>query len=309
MTELRKLIRQEEAQAGVPNCRLPPTQRMRYWKPAPALAGLVSGYHLYAIQTPPDTPHRDVFQPAWANLRVLLTPGTEWRVRVGEGAWQEVGECALFGPSSHVTWSESGSGIVVGAGLTPLGWARLSEAHAADWANRVADCGAVFGGIVAALRPLLCGAASDDALPMLLDAFLIGAMARPTRLDRAIARLDAALLDPESTTISALASRVGTTSRSLERLAARAFGFPPKLLLRRARFFRSLHAIRRAEPHDRTTAIDPGYTDYSHFVHDAHDFLGMSPGAFLKLDMPLFILSAKLRDEVLGSPAQALGTG
>lgn len=300
---------EEQEQAGTPVCRLPSTQRMRYWKPAPALAGLVSGYHLYAIETPPDTPHRDVFQPAWANLRVLLTPETQWRVRVGEGAWQRVSECALFGPSSHVTWSESGSGVVVGAGLTPLGWARLSEAHAADWANRVADCAAVFGGTVTALRALLCAANSDDALPDLLDAFLIGAMARPTRLDRAIIKFDAALLDTASTTITALATRVGTTTRSLERLATRAFGFPPKLLLRRARFFRSLHAIRRADPHDRTTAIDPGYTDYSHFVHDAHDFLGMSPGAFLKLDMPLFSLSVKLRDEVLGSPAQALGTG
>lgn len=281
---------------------------MRYWKPALALAGLVSGYHLYAIETPPAKPHHDVFQPAWANLRFLLTPATQWRVRVGEAEWQPVGGCALFGPSSHVTWSESGSGIVVGAGLTPLGWARLSRAPAADWANRVGDCAAVFGGTVAALRPLLCGAASDDVLPILLDAFLIGAMARPTRLDPAIIRLDAALLDPASTTISALAIRVGITTRSLERLAARAFGFPPKVLLRRARFFRSLHAIRRAEPHDRTTAIDPGYTDYSHFVHDAHDFLGMSPGSFLKLDMPLFVQSAKLREEVLGSPAQVLGT-
>ena len=80
-------------------------------------------------------------------------------------------------------------------------------------------------------------------------------------------------------------------------------------MVRRARFFRSLHAIRQAEPHDRTTAIDPGYTDYSHFVHDAHDFLGMAPGAFLKLDMPLFAQSAKLRNAVLGAPAQALGTG
>ena len=95
----------------------------------------------------------------------------------------------------------------------------------------------------------------------------------------------------------------------LERLAARAFGFPPKLLLRRARFLRSLHAVRRVESHDRNTAIDPGYTDYSHFVRDAHTFLGMSPGAFLKLDRPLFRQSAMLRDQILGAPAQALGTG
>lgn len=281
---------------------------MRYWKPAPALSGLVSGYHLYAIEAAPGRPHKDVFQPAWANLRIVLTPRTVWRVRVGGAGWTAIGECALFGPSSQVTWSESGSGVVVGAGLTPLGWARLSEASAVGWANRVGDCDAVFEGTAAALRPLLCGVANDDELPLLLDAFLIGALARPTRLDAAIARLNTALLDPAIATVGALADRTGITARSLERLAARAFGFPPKLLLRRARFLRSLHAIRRAQPHDRTTAIDPGYTDYPHFVRDAHDFLGMSPGAFLKLDMPLFAQSAKLRDQVLGAPAQALGT-
>ena len=108
-------------------CALSGAPRIRYWKPAPALAGLVSGYHFYAVQVPPGQPHLDVFQPAWANLRIVLTPETEWRVRVGEGPWKPVDNCALFGPSSQVTWSQSGSGIVIGAGLTPLGWARLSK--------------------------------------------------------------------------------------------------------------------------------------------------------------------------------------
>ena len=290
-------------------CALSAAPRMSYWKPAPALVGLVSGYHFYAVQVPPGKPHLDVFQPAWANLRIVLTADTEWSVRVGNAEWQRVDNCALFGPSSHVTWSQSGSGIVIGAGLTPLGWARLSKTDAAHWANRVGNCEALFEGSVMALRPLLCAAPGDDSLPVLLDAFLIGAMVRPTRFDSAIVRLDAALLDPASVTVRTLADRVGMTVRSLERLAARAFGFTPRLLLRRVRFLRSLHAIRQAAPHNRTAALDLGYTDYSHFVRDAHDFLGMSPGAFLKLDMPLFKQSAILRDQVLGAPAQALGRG
>ena len=157
-----------------------------------------------------------------------------------------------------------------------------------------------------ALRPLLCAVPSDDSLPVLLDAFLIGAMARPTRFDSAIVRLDAALLHTTSVTVRALADRVGMTMRTLERLTARAFGFAPGVLLRRVRFLRSLHAVRQAAPHARIAALDLAYTDYSHFVHDAHEFLGMSPGAFLKLDLPLLQQSTTLRDQVLGSPAQAL---
>ena len=291
------------------DCRLPRRQRMRYWKPAPALAGLVSGYHLYAVEVTGAEPHRDVFQPGWANLRFLLTRETDWRIRLGGGAWQSIGECALFGPTSVVAWSKSGSGVVVGAGLTPLGWSRMSSVPAAEWANKVGGCAAVLGADVAALRTLLLGAASDDALPVLLDAFLIGALGRAGKLETAIGRLDQALLDPGVDTVAALAERVGLTPRSLERLAARAFGFAPKLLLRRARFLRSLHAIRLADAADRSAAIDAGYTDYSHFVRDAHEFLGMSPQAFLKLDNPLFVQSAKLREQVLGAPAQALGSG
>lgn len=304
MAELQKLRADQTARVEP---ALPTVTRMRYWKPAPALSGLVSGYHLYAVQGSPDKPHHDVFQPAWTNLRIVLTPGTVWRVRIGAGSWQMVETCALFGPTSRVTWSQSTSGVVVGAGITPKGWARLTKQDASRWANRVDSCEAVFGSTVAALRPMLSACPSDDALPLLLDAFLIGAMSRPTRLDTAIARLETALLNPEITSARALASRVGTAPRTLERLASRAFGFPPGLLLRRARFLRSLHAIRQAGPHNRNIAIDAGYTDYSHFVHEAHAFLGMSPGAFLKLDMPLFKQSAALRQTVLGAPAQALG--
>ncbi|MGX7952216.1 helix-turn-helix domain-containing protein [Tsuneonella sp. HG249] len=94
--------------------------------------------------------------------------------------------------------------------------------------------------------------------------------------------------------------------RSLERLARSAFGFNPKLLIRRARFLRSLHAVASAQANERSAAIDPAYTDYSHFVRDAQEFLGMSPQAFLKLDNPMLKQSLALRKAVLGAPAQAL---
>ena len=290
-------------------CRLSGDPRMRYWKPAAALAGLVSGYHLYAVETPAGTRHRDVFQPAWANLRIVLSPGTRWRVKVGEKEWTKVRGCALFGPSSTVTWSESGNGIVVGAGLTALGWSRLAAVPAATWANWVGDCAGAIWADVRSLRELLCAVERDEALPALLDSFLLGAMGGPTRRDAPILRVQQALLAAGMRTVGELSERVGSTARSLERLAASAFGFPPKLLLRRARFLRSLHAIREADPAERAAALDYGYTDYSHFVRDAHEFLGMSPQAFLKLDNPLFVESTRLRSKVLGAPAQALGTG
>ena len=57
---------------------------------------------------------------------------------------------------------------------------------------------------------------------------------------------------------------------------------------------------------ERAQMIDQTYTDYSHFVRDSRDFLGMSPQAFLERDMPLLKRSLDLRTQVLGTPAQAL---
>lgn len=290
--------------------RLPAEPRMRYWRPDPAFAGLVSGYHLYAVHPPAGSRQRDVFQPAGAILRVTLGEPGGWRVRPPGGSWQAVGPIALFGPTSGVTWSDTATGLTVGIGILPRGWARLASEDASAWTNRVGDPGPVLRGDLGALLGALASEGRDEAVPALLDRFLGEALAPARPADAKIAKLEAALLDPQSHSVSDLAERVGLSARSLERLAKSAFGFPPKLLMRRARFLRSLHAVAAAQAADRAAAIDPAYTDYSHFVRDAQEFLGMSPQAFLKLDTPLLKQSLALRKAVLGAPAQALaGSG
>lgn len=279
--------------------------RMRYWRPAADLAPLVSGYHLYAVDPPAGQRWRDVFQPSWPCLRFTFGAG-DWRVRQPGEPWRRVGQLSLFGPSSRVTWSESGPGLTVGIGLRPRGWVELGRQPASKWADRVDDPGAAFVLDLSALQEQLSAIDDDAAVPALFDA-LLAAHADPGDEDEAIVgAVEAALLDPELLTVSQLAIRVGVAPRSLERLSLRAFGFTPKLLMRRARFLRSLHAVADASAAGRASAIDCSYTDYSHFVRDAQDFLGMSPQAFLKLDTPLLKQSLALRRKVLGAPAQAL---
>lgn len=287
-------------------CGLQTTPRMRYWKPAEHLRTAISGYHLYALATPPGKPHRDVFQPAWANLRIRLTEGTHWRVRVRDAEWTRPGRVSLFGPSSAVTWSESETGLLVGAGILPRGWARLGWEPARRWSNRIGDVPGLAGISAEELHALFRGVHQEEDVARLFDELFTAALQPPGKDDAAIARMGEALVDPAIDTVAGLAEQTGLPARTLERLAHRAFGFPPKLLLRRVRFLRSLHAIRRAEPSERTAAIDPGYTDYSHFVRDSHAFLGMSPQAFLRLNTPLLNESLTLRNQVLGAPAQAL---
>ena len=281
---------------------------MAYWRPSPELAPFVSGYHYYAVDPPRGELHRDVFQPAWFSLRILRTPDTDWHVRIGRGRALRVPPLALFGPTSAVTWSDSSAGEVIGVGLTPLGWMRLTRTAASDWADRVGDPGSLFGAGRDRLIDDLRQAAPSDA-PALFSRFLMPLLEQHRRTEERVATMTASLLDPTVQSVRQLAARVSATERTIERLGQRAFGFAPKLLLRRSRFLRSLHAMWQTDRGERSLAIDQGYTDYSHFVREAHAFLGMSPSRFIRIGAPMLERSLALRKAQLGSPAQALLDG
>ncbi|WP_057882999.1 helix-turn-helix domain-containing protein [Tsuneonella troitsensis] len=287
------------------NCALSSAPRLAIWRPAPDLAPFVSGYHLYAVDDNGGEPNRGAFEPAWASLRFAVV--TEWwRVRFTGKDWQEPPRSALFGPSSKLAWSESGSGILVGVGLRPRGWARLFAQRAKDWSNRIDEIPRLGQTDPSTLIARFRALSNDDDVPAILDEVLRAAMRRASADEPKVAALEAALVDPSIRSVAELTDILQMPLRNLQRSSDRAFGFSPRLLLRRARFLRSLHAIRASGRRMGSLAIDPAYTDYSHFIRDAHDFLGMSPQAFLDRDMPLLKASLHLRERVIGTPAQAL---
>ena len=285
-------------------CGLSPVPRVRFWSPSAELAPYVSSYQLYVVDDDPQG-HRGAFEPAWASLRISLET-VDWQLTRGEGEALTPPRNALFGPTSKVIWSVSAQGVLISAGLRPRGWLRLFRDPAKDWADQIGqlpDLGKVAGDTV---TDVFAGMQDDEDIPQRFEALLSEAMRKPTAYDDAAGKLEAALVDAANRTVADLANATGLTIRTVERVAARCFGFAPKLLLRRARFLRSLHAIRAASPGNRAKVIDPDYHDYSHFVRDAHDFLGMSPQAFLQHEMPLLAAALRERKRVVGAPAMAL---
>lgn len=278
---------------------------MAYWQPARPLDGLVSGYHLYSVTPDAGRYHADTFQPSWFNLRVLMDPETDWTIDWGDGVQQRVPDIALFGPSSKVHWSKSNRGTVLGAGITPLGWSRLGHRPADTLSDRASPAADILGKHVLVLAQQL-RIAPEHMVGAVFDRWLAQMFRPPGRDEEAIVELNAALLDPAVRTVARLCSQTAIAPRTLERLCRKVFGFPPKFLLRRARFLRSLHALIGGGSGRGALAIDAGYTDYSHFVREAHEFLGMSPTRFMECSGPMFHQSLALRKAVLGQPAQAL---
>ena len=69
-----------------------------------------------------------------------------------------------------------------------------------------------------------------------------------------------------------IAGRVGVSRRHLVNLTRQSFGFTPKLLVRRARFLRSLLNLDAGAPLS-AAGLDLQYCDYAHFLRDARMFL------------------------------------
>ena len=274
----------------------------------PQLQPYVSTYYLTEVSLPEGEQVRDWLHPEWANLRFAFNDA--WEAGIGDASLRPTPHFNAAGPTSHATQFVTGPMRAWGIGLLPLGWARLIHADAVGFADRFVD-GADEPGF-AAFAPLLrqiFGPAPDPAGEAArIDAFLLERLARcpPHEDEPRIQAAHAALLDPEIGSVADLAGRLGMSSRSLERLSLKAFGFPPKLLLRRQRFLRSLAQFMLDPSLTWISTLDFLYVDQAHFVRDFRRFMGMSPSKYAALDHPVLRAAARARAAAAGQAVQAL---
>lgn len=246
----------------------------------------------------------DWIYPEWGNVR-FASEG-QMMLRTGAGPLEDCTPASGIGPTSHATRFSLSPGRYWSISLTPLGWARFVGTGAAALAERwqkVEEDGAfaAFAGISAIV-------AEDDPARVIagIDAHLGGLPASPVRdADRILAVHDA-LIDPAVTSVGELADRAGLEPRTLQRLAASAFGFRPILLIRRQRFLRSL-ALYMLDPSlSWIDTLDTQYHDQAHFIRDFRRFMDMTPGQYGKLPHPVMWAAARARVETAGSVMQVL---
>lgn len=283
-----------------------PAVEVRFALPSPALAPFVTTFYCTFVHRAPACGWiEDHLHPEWANLRFMGRAGASQVIGPGE-LWSCT-PIILAGPTSRATRFRLAEGRAWGVGLLPAGWAALFGAQAGDYADRIVDAGA--DPAFASLLPLAAELAATEgghAAELAVVERHIARLLEGAVPDPAIARLTAALLDPDLATVAELAGRMGMTVRSLERLARRAFGFPPKLLMRRQRFLRSLAQYMLDPSLKWLTALDWQYHDQSHFVRDFRRFMGMSPSAYARLDKPLLTAAVRARMQAVGQAVQGL---
>jgi AraC-like DNA-binding protein len=281
---------------------------VRFALPAEPLRPYVTTYYRTDVICSPHTPWvEDWLHPEWANLRFLGHGRAHGAV--GQGELRPGPAFAVNGPTSRAVRFRLSSGSSWGIGLLPLGWARLFSRPASDYADRSIDGTAdpVFAAFVPLAEVLARGDGDFETQRALIESHLARIFAAaPPVAEAPILALNAALVDQDVQTVTDLAERLGTTVRSVERLSRRAFGFPPKLLLRRQRFLRSLARFMLDPSRTWIGSLDCNYHDQSHFVRDFRRFMGMSPSAYAKADKPLLVAAARARMAVAGQAVQGL---
>ena len=283
------------------------TTRMdvRFFAPPPRLAPYFTTIYRLNVDVSDGGTVTDHLQPEWAGMRLFTGPGPQ--AESGTGASIDGCRMQVGGPSSLPTRFTLSTTRLWGFGFLPLGWATFVSGQASDHANWIGDgleteCFAPHRALFEALD----GAGDDD------NAGFAHIVAHFERLDRAhpdrarILAIHEAILEPEIAQVQQLADRCSMTTRTLERLGRKHFGFSPGILIRRQRLVRTLAAFMLEDSSTWSAVIDRNYHDQSHFVREFQQFMAISPSEYAALDHPILKVFMAERMRIWGSPAQTL---
>lgn len=272
--------------------------------PAHALRRYVSTYYFFDFKSDRGE-LEDLLHPEWASVHYTVS---------GSSRGSIVGEPPLLTPDVNLTGPTGKAARIffeelklIGIGLLPLGWYRLVGCPAERWANKVGELETVpefslFQKIWTELK----GLNDPQEIAVLFDRMLSEQITIADPLEIEIENIHEALANPDISSVADLANVAGIGQQRLERLSRRVFGFPPKRLLRRQRFLRTLGSVMMDPELKWSAALDDQYFDQAHFNRDFQEFMGMSPGQYLAMPRPISIAATLARAEHVGHPLQAL---
>ena len=280
--------------------------QVEFCQPPADLARYFTTFYIAEITVPHGGSASDLLHPEWANLRMFSSEAVQ--AEAGAGTIVTGTNFIATGPSARAVRFTTGTTRMWGIGLFPLGWAKFVAVPAADLANALVDGNTHPA--MASFKTLAAGLHQAEPDQSGELARIIGhfraRLAAPVVDEARIQAIHAALVDPDVITVAGLVARSGASPRTVERVCVRDFGFPPKLLLRRQRFMRSLSQFMLDPSLKWIGAIDSQYHDQAQFVRDFRQFMGMTPRQYGAMARPVLDVFVRERMRLAGSAVQAL---
>jgi AraC-like DNA-binding protein len=193
-------------------------------------------------------------------------------------------ELVVCGPHSQPTVIDaSAPATIAGVHFKPGGAYPFLNLPVCELHNGQTPLRWLWGAAADALHDRLLAAKTPAEVFRVLERALLDQLYRNRALSPAVAfalgELGGGL---PSRSITALADHVGLSSRRFIQAFTDEVGLTPKLFGRVARFQRALRLIdAQPEPEWSALALNCGYYDQSHFIHDFRKFSALSPAAYL----------------------------
>ena len=285
---------------------LPAGTALRYERPIEALRPYFPSYAVLESDPAVFTDPGSWMLPGWAQIWIVLAEPPVG-VTIGQRRYGPLGSVSLFGVTSKAMPVTAGGGVTVVVDVSPLGWARLFARSAALVRDQLVPLGDLLpAGWATALLAEIAQSDQDVSVKPLLDGFLLERLPPPHADEALIAQISKYLIDEATRDVGRVASDLGVTPQMLLRQTKRYFGFPPKVLVARARFIRAITAMLLRADQAEGSVVPPGYHDASHFIRDGLRFLGMTPRRFLALELPYLRAALRARALVLDAPTPSL---
>ncbi len=273
---------------------------VHFYKPSAPLADFITSF--YVVEA--SRPLVDHLHPEWANIRLVLSG--LWRTCPVDAPPDPVRVATIFGPTDRTRRVEASHGVMIGIGLTPLGWLRLTGADARSYANRVADLAEIFGPGAADIIPALVALPDEPARIAHLTSRFESRIGVACPEDALVRAIHAEIVATHYSSVAALVEKLEISERSLHRACLRSFGFSAKRLLRRQRFLRALDAVSNQLDQPLSQIFGDEYYDQSHFNREFRRYMGMTPMAYFRSPRETLRRAAIERQRLIGGSLQGL---
>lgn len=182
---------------------------------------------------------------------------------------------------------------VIGAALTPLGWASLTGLHAGEHRDRLRDAGEILGDAVVEMGQHLISQYRDGKMTgrecALAIGDIIGRNVKPINsrhmdLIKVVNMWLGSSLNPD---LGVLLDKAAYSERQVQRLTERYFGLSPQALARKYRALRAAAFLSFPSLSPEFEAeLAEAFFDQSHMIREINRFVGRTPARLRDPDSP-----------------------
>jgi len=167
---------------------------------------------------------------------------------------------------------------VFGIQFLPGGSFPFFREPASGIANQSTDLACLWGRAANELRERLLCASDRNGMFRDAEQFLLRQLVRPLGLHPAVSFAREKFSKHHTVSMASVANEIGLSKRRFIELFEAQIGLPPKAFHRVRRFQRILEMVHGSREVEWVqVALDCGYYDQAHFIHDFREFSGLTP--------------------------------